>query len=74
MTSEKVLMRNFGRADSHTLAAYRETAEAVPKLRLGRIIDELERSLGSAAAAQRAHRELLLRLNALRTSDNGGGR
>jgi hypothetical protein len=56
------------------LPAYRETAEAVPKLRLGPLVDELEKSLGSPAAAQRAHRELLLRLSGLRTTDNGGGR
>ena len=56
------------------LPAYRETAEAVPRIRLGPLVDELEKSLGSVAAAQRTHRALLLRLNALRTSDNGGGR
>jgi hypothetical protein len=64
----------FPKHAKRLLPAYRETAEAVPKLRLGPLVDELEKSLGSAAAAQRAHRQVLLRLNALRTSDNGGGR
>jgi N utilization substance protein A len=39
-----------------------------------RALDELERSLGSPASAQRAHREVLLSLNRLRSSDDGGGR
>ena len=56
------------------LRAYRETRDALPRLRLAPLVDELEQSVSSVASAQRAHRALLLRLNALRTSDNGGGR
>jgi NADH-quinone oxidoreductase subunit F len=49
VTTEKVLMRNFGRADSHTLAAYRETGgyRAVEKagtMEPAAIVDEVKKS------------------------------
>jgi NADH-quinone oxidoreductase subunit F len=49
MTTEKILMRNFDRADSHTLAAYRETGgyRAVEKagtMEPGAIVDEVKKS------------------------------
>jgi hypothetical protein len=64
----------FPRHARRLLPAFRETAQALPRLRLDRAIDELERSLGAPASAQHAHREILLRLSTLRTSENGGGR
>jgi hypothetical protein len=48
------------------LPVLREAAEALPKVALARALDALEGSLGSAAAAQRAHRDVLLRLSTLR--------
>jgi hypothetical protein len=48
------------------LPVLREAAEALPKVALARALDALERSLGSAAAAQRAHRDVLLKLSTLR--------
>jgi hypothetical protein len=65
---------DFPRHVRRVLPSLRETAAALPKLRLERALDELERSLGSPASAQRAHREVLLSLNRLRSSDDGGGR
>jgi len=49
VTAEKILMRNFGRADSHTLAAYRETGgyTALEKARTmepGAITEEIKKS------------------------------
>jgi hypothetical protein len=44
----------------------RRVASAAPRLPLARSLDALEKSLGSAAEAQRAHRDVLLRLAALR--------
>jgi hypothetical protein len=64
----------FPRHVKSLLPAYRETVGALPRLRLAPFVDELEKSISSVAGAQRAHRALLLRLNALRTSNNGGGR
>jgi len=64
----------FPRHVQRVLPALRETATALPRLSLERALDELERSLGSPASAQRAHREVLLSLSKLRASENGGGR
>ena len=65
---------HFPKHVKRLLPAYRETVDGLPSLRLRPLVDELAKSLGSVAGAQRAHRALLLRLNALRTSENGGGR
>ena len=44
----------------------RRVATAAPRLPLKRSLDKLEKSLGSAAEAQLAHRDVLLRLSSLR--------
>ena len=44
----------------------RRVAAAAPRLPLARSLDDLEKSLGSAGDAQLAHRDVLLRLAALR--------
>jgi hypothetical protein len=56
----------FPRHVEHVLPVLREAAEALPRVPLGRALDALERSLGSVAGAQRAHREALLALERLR--------
>jgi hypothetical protein len=55
----------FPRHVRRVLPALRETAEAFPRLRLRAPLETLEKSLGSVAAAQHAHREFLLALAAL---------
>ena len=72
--ARKLSADDFPRHVRRVLPALRETATALPKLRLERALDELEASLGSPAGAQRAHREVLLSLNRLRSSEDGGGR
>ncbi len=64
----------FTRHVKRVLPVLHETATALPTLRLKPAIAELERSLGSAASAQRAHRKVLLSLGRLSKSENGGGR
>jgi hypothetical protein len=64
----------FPRHVKRLLPSYRQTADALSRLRLTPLVDELEKSLRSVAGAQRAHRALLLHLNAVRISNNGGGR
>lgn len=56
----------FPRHVKRVLPWLREAAETAPRTALGRALDDLERSLGSAAQAQRAHREVLLHLARLR--------
>jgi hypothetical protein len=56
----------FPRHVKRVMPLLREAAEAAPKVSLRRALDALEQSLGSAAEAQRAHREVLLRLARLR--------
>jgi hypothetical protein len=72
--SRKLGPDQFPRHVKSVLPALREAATVLPKLRLEATIDDLEKSLGSAATAQRAHREVLLLLTKLRPAENGGSR
>jgi len=56
----------FPRHVERVLPVLREAAEALPRAPLRRALDALERSLGSVAEAQRAHRDVLLALERLR--------
>jgi hypothetical protein len=66
--------REIGNADypgfvQGLLGSYRETAQALRSQELERTVGEVERSLGSPAALQKAHRGFLLALQSRLTGD-----
>jgi hypothetical protein len=56
----------IGRFVKRAAPLLRNVARALPKVPLSRALDTLEKSLDSPAAAQRAHRDVLLRLSKVR--------
>jgi hypothetical protein len=56
----------FARFVKRAAPILRRVASALPRAPLARSLDTLEKSLGSPAEAQRAHRDVLLRLSKVR--------
>jgi hypothetical protein len=58
--------RGFANSIEALLPCFRDTVEALPKLRVGRLAAEIPRHLGDPAALQKVHREYLLALDQIR--------
>jgi hypothetical protein len=66
--SRKLDSSDFPKHLKAVLPGLRAVSAARPDLRLDGALEAIEKSLGSVAGAQRAHRDILLLLNRLRDS------